>query len=126
VLKESKDLRRAYEHLGRIESLQTVVPDTVKSVLVTLVSLAQQQLRDGDPKSAVDLLRAGEHLAFASLASGSAGQSTVSGPVKDSIDEEFRHLTDQAAEYWGRTTQRHSAVASLYNSSVKSSRRSFL
>jgi hypothetical protein len=119
--KEAKDLRRAYEHLGRIESLQRAGFATAETDVATLVSLAQQQLKDGHANNAADLLRAAEHLSFASLAAEHTKQTKVSGLVKDVLEEEYHHLTDKAAEHWGSTKQRHTAVASLYKRSLQSS-----
>ena len=121
--KEAKDLRRAYEHLGRIESLQRVVPGTTQADLAALVSLAQQQFKEGYANNAAELLRAAEHLSFAALAAGYEKQPGISRPVEDSLDGEYHHLAEKAAEHWSHTPQRHSVVASLYKSSLKSSRR---
>lgn len=121
--KEAKDLRRAYEHLGRVESLQRTGLATAQADAATLVALAQQQLKDGDAKNAADLLRAAEHLSFAALAAEHAKQTKVSGVVQDALEQEYHHLTDKAAEHWGHAAKRHRAVAALYKSSLQSSKR---
>ena len=55
---EARDLRRAYEHLGRIESLQRAVTSGLQEGVATLVALAQQQLKGGNARNSAELLRA--------------------------------------------------------------------
>lgn len=66
-----RDLRRAYEHLGRLHALQGLLASEVAGQVKGLTGLAESRLQADDAKSAADLLRAGEHLAFGSLASAS-------------------------------------------------------
>ncbi len=51
------DLRRVYEHLGRLEVLQGGLPGTVVANINALTQMARTSLQAGDTKSAADLLR---------------------------------------------------------------------
>jgi hypothetical protein len=117
---EAKDLRRAYEHLGRIESLQRSVVGGAQTEVATLVALAQQQLKSGDAKNAAELLRAAEHLSFAGLAAERPEQTKLSGTIKTALEDEHRHLTDRAVEHWERG-EHPANLAALYASSLQSS-----
>jgi hypothetical protein len=123
--RESKDLRRAYEHLGRIESLQRMLPETEMADAGALVALAQRQLNEGEAANAADLLRAAEHLSFAALAAGNANQAEVSNGVQQAIAEEFDHLAGKAEEHWSGAASRHAEVASLYKRSLKAAKAAF-
>ena len=92
----AKHLRRAYEHLGRIEALQTVAQgDTI----ATLVRLAQSSIDQDDSRPAADLLRAAEHLSFASFAAQSKSSIPISPELEEAIRREFRKLLEHAAEH---------------------------
>ena len=97
------DARRAYEHLHRIGILQGQLSGEVRAQLNTLSTFAQAAFAQEDAKSAAELLRAGEHLAFGSLAEESSSDA-VSEPLKLEIAEEFEDLVQRAAEHWDRHT----------------------
>jgi len=82
---EAKDLRRAYEHLGRVEILQRALQQTHVEHVSTLAALAEQELQSGHIKDAADLLRAAEHLSFAALAGDSAKVADVSKDLENAI-----------------------------------------
>ncbi len=117
---EGKDLRRAYEHLGRVEILQRSSGQTNTDVS-TLAALAQQELRVGHAKGAADLLRAAEHLSFAALRTNATEASELSPMLKEAIQKEFDHLLEKAEEHWkqGDKKDRHADVATLYRSSLE-------
>jgi hypothetical protein len=115
----SHDLRRAYEHLGRIETLESA-PNSVS----TLAALAQQELASGHGKSSADLLRAAEHLSFAALAPEGA-DTRVSPDLKAAIAAEYDHLLRRAADHWSEPAPRHPAVASLYPATLKQAQTAF-
>jgi hypothetical protein len=123
--KETKDLRRSFEHLGRIESLQSAVQAGSQADVSSLVSLAQQQLGAGQPGNAADLLRAAEHLSFAALATGHTKQGKVSAAVHAAIEEEYDRLRRKAGEHWEGDADRDPTVASLYKSSRQGAKRAF-
>lgn len=120
---EAKDLRRAYEHLGRVEILQLALRQTHVKHVTTLAALAEQELQSGHIKDAADLLRAAEHLSFAALAGDNAKVAEVSKDLENAIAEEFEHLTLKAEEHWEHDEERHGVVAALYESSLKSSKK---
>ena len=97
----SKDLRRAYEHLGRLKALEGHLPGAFLTQIGILTGIAEVALRDGDAKSAADLLRAGEHLAFGSLAS-SAREIRLSDDLRTVIHREVEHLLEKAEEHFER------------------------
>lgn len=93
-----KDLRKAYEHLGRLAVLREHLPATVVARVSVLTKLAETSLMMGEDKTAAHLLRAGEHLAFGTLAS-KAKESRLSEAVVDAIHAEYEHLSDKAQEH---------------------------
>lgn len=101
--KESKspgrDMRRGYEHLYRVHALAgSLEGDTLEQVQ-TLAQYAQAAARASRLKSAADLMRAAEHLAFAALGT-SAPDESVAKEVRDELKEELEHLLDRAADDW--------------------------
>ncbi len=93
------DARRAYEHLHRLRILHTQLNGEALAQLNTLTSFAQAAFAQDEAKSAADLLRAGEHLAFGSLARETSSDD-VSPTVGAQIREEYEHLLERAAEHW--------------------------
>jgi hypothetical protein len=98
---EGKDLRRAYEHLGRLGGLEKLVAAEVRTQIAVLTEAAQRSLSQGEQKTAADLLRAGEHLGFGSLAS-QAKAGSLSDDLASAIDAEYEHLVDKAEEHWAK------------------------
>ncbi len=120
-----KDLLRAFEHLGRVESLQSSVEAGYQADVSTLVLLAQQELGAGDAKNAANLLRAAEHLSFATPAAGHVKQSKISNALYGALEEEYERLSHKAAEHWDSSDERHTAVTALYKTSLKGAKRAF-
>lgn len=121
--KEVKDLRRAFEHMGRILSLQSSLATASRTDVDSLVSLAEQELAGGEGKNAAELLRAAEHISFATLASGHAKQPSVSAFVEEAVREEYERLAQKAVEHWDHADRRHAAVSAIYKSSLQGSKR---
>lgn len=114
-----KDLRRAYEHLGRVQALESIVPATVSTQIATLTALAQKSLHASEQKSAADLLRAAEHLAFGSLASP-AKATRLGDALEEAINAEYEHLMDKANEHWERQVDdRPAGVEELYDTMLE-------
>ena len=111
---EAKDLRRAYEHMGRVEILRRVLQPTPAEEVSILVTLAQQEIQNGHKKDAADLLRATEHLSFAALAGESVKLSQVARDLEHAIVAEFEHLTNKADEHWQHEDERDEAVTVIY------------
>jgi len=118
--KEGKDLRRAYEHLGRLTTLEKLLPAAVTAQIAILTDLAQKSLLAGEPKSAADLFRAGEHLAFGSLAA-QARATRVSDDLASTLNAEYEHLIDKADEHWQKHEgDRPSAIEEIYDAMLQS------
>jgi len=109
---QAKDLRRAYEHLGRVQTLQRLLKDGGEDVAL-LVALAQEESAGGKAKDVADLLRAAEHLGFAALADAQESAARLSESVEAALKEEFDHLLEKADEHWV-PEEAHAAIASIY------------
>jgi hypothetical protein len=99
--KEGKDLRRAYEHLGRVETLRLVGGSSAGHQFVNdLVQYAERALRDGVPsKDAAEALRAAEHASFAVLMEQGERQTHVADPrLAEAIQSELRKLKEKIDE----------------------------
>lgn len=119
---EAKDLRRAYEHMGRVEILQRVLQPTPAEEVSILAALAQQELQNGHKKDAADLLRVAEHLSFAALAGESVKLSQVSKDLEQAITAEFEHLTNKAEEHWEHESECDKTVTAIYKNARKNAR----
>jgi hypothetical protein len=117
---EVKDLRRAYEHLGRVEALQHSLGDLSEEA-ATSVHLAQQEFASGATRNAAELLRAAEHFCFAALLKGSGDNRRVAGKLEMAIRDEFERLAGKAEEDWDGEAA-HPAIAHLYTESLSSAR----
>jgi hypothetical protein len=93
-----KDLRRAYEHLGRLEALESLLPSAVLAQIATLTEVSRHTLQAGDARSSAELLRACEHIAFGALAANS-GES-VNEELSDAIGKHFEKLREDAIDTW--------------------------
>jgi hypothetical protein len=103
-----RDLRRAYEHMGRLEALRPLLAEGAAGEIEILLRFAQGSLTGNDAKSAAELLRAGEHLAFGSLASG-ARDAAADERVREAAETECFRLLERAEEHW----EEHSAAPAL-------------
>ena len=117
---EAKDLRRAYEHLGRVQILQHSLGAAPAEDIHSLVALAEKELGQGHRKDAADLLRAAEHFSFAALAAD-ATPGKISDELKDIVAEEVDHLTQRANEHWEERDEEehHASIAPLFRSSLE-------
>jgi hypothetical protein len=93
-----KDLRRAYEHLGRLDALEAGLPKQVLAEIRMLSEMARVSLLSGDTKSSADLLRGCEHLAFGALASNTP--ESVGDALQDAILAQYERLLEKAADRW--------------------------
>ena len=122
------DLRRAYEHLGRIDVLEGALAGSPFSDVTMLVNSAQQQLAAGHHKDAADLLRAAEHISFAALAPKDGGDfGRVPPDLKTAIADELNHLSRRAEELWDNVeTPRRGTLATLYARTLEQAHRAFV
>ena len=94
-----RDLRRAYEHMGRLEALGPLLSKDAASEIAALLRFAEGSLTANDAKSAAELLLAGEHLAFGSVAA-IARDEGADERVRTAARDECEHLLNRAAEHW--------------------------
>ncbi len=94
-----QEVRRAYEHLHRLHILQGQLSAESLDGVETLSRFAQNALGTNDAKSAANLLRAAEHLAFGSLASEDAEEG-VSEELTQAAREEYDHLIERGDTRW--------------------------
>jgi hypothetical protein len=112
----AKDLRRAYEHLGRVEILRHAMGDSSQEV-GGLVELAQDEVANGTSKNAADLLRAAEHLGFAAILDRLGPKAAATGALMAAVDEEFCRLAAKAEEHW-ESEGAHPAIAQIYRDAL--------
>jgi hypothetical protein len=93
-----KDIRRAYEHLGRLEALERSLPATVLAQIATLTEFSRHTLQAGDARSSAELLRACEHIAFGALASNV--RESVNEELSDAIGKHYEKLREEAIDTW--------------------------
>lgn len=99
-MKRTGDMRRCYEHFGRVKTLLAIVTQESDSV-VKLISLAKEVLQSGSAKEAADALRAAEHLAFGRLAVGADEDANPSAELTEALEAEYHHLLERADERAG-------------------------
>jgi hypothetical protein len=121
---QANDLRRAYEHMGRVAVLQPTSKSS-KNGVAELTTLAQRAIKDGHSKDAADLLRASEHLSFAVRADDVSGVVSISAELKKSITEHFDELTRRADEHWGEEDEYSNTLAGIYQSSRSCAAKAF-
>ena len=119
-----KDMRRAYEHLGRVEILHSLLEKAVKKDVADLTMLAEQELALGHMKDAADLLRAAEHLSFGALNSSEA-EKNVDAKLVDAITREFGHKLDKAEEHWSDEHDHHAKLEAIYSTTAQCAQKAF-
>jgi len=122
---QTKDLRRAYEHMGRLEVLGKSLKPSAGDTVAALTKLAQKEILEGNSKDAADLLRASEHLSFAILSGDSAGSGRVSAELEESIKEQFDELLRRANEHWEDKELHSNVLSGIYQSSRKRAAKAF-
>ena len=105
----AKDLRRAYEHLGRLEAIAQQVHGSSSERIMCLVDLAKTYLTADMPKHAADLLRAAEHLSFSALPSFMEPETTIAPELANTLTEEFEKLVLRASDHLADHDGEHSA-----------------
>jgi hypothetical protein len=113
-----RDTRRAYEHLGRVQSLAAQMGSTGSEGAKTLAGYAEQALRAGASKDAAELLRAAEHHLFGTLAMAQAADESLSPELLGSIRDEYEHLVERAGEHGGCEAAPR-PIATLYKAMQK-------
>jgi hypothetical protein len=125
------DLRRAYEHLGRVDILEGALAGSPFRDVSALAKLAQEELAASHFREAADLLRAAEHICFAPLApEDHAGTAApVSSELKAAIAAELDHLTGRAEDNWSESESQdiapHATIAAVYTTTIEQARLAF-
>lgn len=119
-----KDMRRAYEHLGRVGVLHSLLEKGFTKDIADLTMLAEQELASGHMKDAADLLRAAEHLSFGALNSSKA-EKNVDPKLVDAITKEFGHKLDTAEEHWSDQGEHHEQVGGIYSQTAQRAQKAF-
>ncbi len=122
---QAKDLRRAYEHMGRVAILRQTSQSSATDAVAELISLAQQAIEDGHSKDAADLLRASEHLSFAVLAGEVSSAGRVSPELKECITEQFDELGRRADEHWDEEESHSNILTEIYESARNSAAKAY-
>lgn len=122
-LKRAQDLRRCFEHFGRVKTLLPTLAQDPETV-VKMVSLAKEILQTGDAKQAADALRAAEHLAFGRLAMHADEDASLSDSLVQTFGEEYRHLLERAEERSG-AGELSKPVTTLFNTMRKEATAAF-
>ncbi len=120
----TKDIRRAYEHLGRVQILHGSLDKQAIKDIATLTMLAEQQLAGERMKDAADLLRAAEHLSFGALNSSKA-EKRIDPKLEEEIGKEFHHKLEKAEEHWTEKSDHHAAVQDIYTSVTERALKAF-
>lgn len=108
---EGKELRRAFEHLGRVRAISGHAGQAHAVAANTHFELAfhrgqralEMAVKEGatprQKRAAADLLRSAEHLAFAELEGGAkSDRKLLTGFLKKAIQKEFKKLDEKAAD----------------------------
>ena len=91
--RHGQDLRRAYEHFGRVGTLLPLLSET--DAVVRMSTLARAFLGSGQAKDAAEVLRAAEHLCFGTLAS-EAKPETITEQLSSLAQAEYASLLERA------------------------------
>ena len=122
----TNELRRVYEHLGRIEILEGALAGSPFVDVASLANLAQQQLASDHPRNAADLLRAAEHLCFAALAPAHVTDSLMNPELKQAVTLEFENLMKEAEVQWqGEEPSARRVIEDLFIRALDQARRAF-
>jgi hypothetical protein len=126
VAHAAKELRNAYEYMGRIEIMEGALAGSPFVDVTALANLAQQQLASDHPRNAADLLRAAEHLCFAALAPAHVSDSLMNPQLKRAITMDFEALMRDAELQWQEeepTSRR--VIEDLFTRALDEARRAF-
>ncbi len=121
----SDELRRAFEHLARIDVLEGALAGQAFCDVSTLVALALNELHAGNDHAAAELLTAAEHLCFAAQSPQGYSSSTmrVFAELRHALDAEFDTLVRRADVLRAQSTSpRHGTLSDLCTRTLKLAR----
>lgn len=113
---KSEDLRRAWEHLARIDILEGALAGPEFCDVSTLAVLAMGELNAGNDRTAADLLHAAEHICFAAQSSHgyAASSMRIFAELHRAIEAEFDTLIRRAEVFREqRSSPRHGEVVGV-------------
>jgi hypothetical protein len=113
----AKEMRRGYEHLGRVQGLQRFA-DPPDEDVSKLLRMAQEESSKGEARNVAELLRGAEHLSFAGLVDQAGRAAPISDEVETALEEEFHHLRSKAEERW-EGEDADPALAKIYGGSLQ-------
>ena len=122
---QAKDLRRAYEHMGRLQVLESALTSSAADAVGVLARLAQHAVEGGNHKGAADLLRASEHLSFAALADKRPDTVRLAAELESSIEEQYVDLSRRADDHWEDNGQQSVLVTAIYERARNSAAKAF-
>lgn len=105
----SHDARRAFEHMGRVQAIAPLTEAEGKAI-TQLVSAADAAFQAREYKAAADLLRAAEHVSFATLQKNAS--ETIAPDLVSAVSGEAEALLKRSAEHGSKGTQ-DKAIAAL-------------
>lgn len=112
---DGKDVRRAYEHLQRLSFLHDRLDPEATGQVDELSRAAQAAMGEEDAATAADLLRAAEHLAFASMAPG-ASDKNPSEMLVQAAKAQYDTLVGRASDGWEQHDEtREAELAALFH-----------
>jgi hypothetical protein len=119
---EGKELRRAFEHTGRVDILRRSLSPSAAEAISALVAMASAELASDRNHEAAELLRASEHLSFAALAAPPV-EAPLTPELQGALEEQFEELRRRAEEHW--EANQRGKLASIYNKAHEAALRSF-
>ncbi len=119
----AKDLRRAYEHLGRVEAMQSLAGAAPSSV--QRLQLAKSYLDGGLAKQGADLLRAAEHFSFAALPSHSKPNARINATLLNSVEDEWHKLASKAEHHWAEHDDRSPILTQMFETAFAEAKAAF-
>lgn len=106
------DLRRAFEHLGRVEALRATGLSAMSLGAVdVIVMLAAQAWQSGHAQEAADLLRAAEHIGFGGKLYESAVYADLPPALHEAVEAYYREMLHRADHYWPEASHPEEFVA---------------
>lgn len=120
--KRIQDTRRAYEHLGRVQILYSLLPSEQSGPAQVLLGFAEGTLRANAVQDAADLLRAAEHYCFALLAPKAHKHEPLSPVLKEGIRLEYKHLRERAA-FHSESNVMPQPISEIYGEMVQTAER---
>jgi hypothetical protein len=121
----ANDLRRAYEHMGRVASMEISLMPAEAKTITALATLAQFQLENGNHKEAADLFRAAEHICFAALANDGSQTAPPSDGLLKAILRHYQQLIEKADEKWQRIGDGQGVLTAIYKASRTNASRTY-